>query len=136
MAKQWILPKLMQAVDQKPGYNLEWPYLKSVCWVTVGPSSLAAKQVVTFIERTDSFLEAGTYRLTVWLLRWWPHPLYPASSCSGLQSLQITIGAYLQRFRNAAVIVVGHDKGCYAQLDQNYQQPNRLEKVLKYIYGP
>ena len=25
MAKKWILPKLMRAVDQKPGYNLEWP---------------------------------------------------------------------------------------------------------------
>ena len=27
MAKKWILPKLMRAVDQKPGYNLEWPKL-------------------------------------------------------------------------------------------------------------
>ena len=27
MAKKWILPKLMWAVDQKPGYNLEWPKL-------------------------------------------------------------------------------------------------------------
>jgi len=25
IAKKWILLKLMQAVDQKPGYNLEWP---------------------------------------------------------------------------------------------------------------
>ena len=27
MAKKWILLKLMWAVDQKPGYNLEWPNL-------------------------------------------------------------------------------------------------------------
>ena len=25
MAKKWILPKLMQVVHKKPGYNLEWP---------------------------------------------------------------------------------------------------------------
>ena len=29
MAKKWILPKLMRAVDQKPGYNLEWPDSKT-----------------------------------------------------------------------------------------------------------
>ena len=42
---------------------------KNVSVVTVELSSLAAKQVAAFIGRTDNFLEATTYKLTVWLPR-------------------------------------------------------------------
>ena len=34
------------------------------------------------------------------------------------------------KFRNAAAITVGHDKGCYVHLEQKYQQPNHVEKML------
>lgn len=74
--------------------------------------SLSAKQVVAFIRRMDSFLETATYRLTMWLSRWWSHPLQGIA----------------QSFRNAAAIAIGYNEDCYTQLEQ------KLSVIILYLY--
>ena len=94
------------------------------------PSSLASKQVA---ENGQLFWSCNlqTYCIATSVVA--PHLTYHPF----LSRVTIIANNYHgipPRFRNVAAITVGHDKGCYAQLEQNYQQPNCVEK-FESIYG-